>query len=267
LDGIGAKEVFRSGEGKINSLGRKMKRGLIELLKNSNSYVNSVNHIGESMDGGKILTHGLISCWTIGMLMRGGEIQINDTTFCDYSMGENMSGGEIKINHRIGGESPSTYPWSKSEGSSIGKNMSRGMIYIKGDVSNCSLGENMSGGEIVIEGRYNSDRKTDERSEDINIHIGRSMSGGRIIIKGQVYKYWKGKEFIPLPTERIGGRMTGGTITLEKYCYRGSTSLYRRPKFLKDPNSVNSLLELFSNYIPGGWFMPNIYAKRLVLEK
>jgi len=113
----------------------------------------------------------------------------------------------------------------------------------------------------------NSDRKTDERSEDINIHIGRSMSGGRIIIKGQVYKYWKGKEFIPLPTERIGGRMTGGTITLEKYCYRGSTSLYRRPKFLKDPNSVNSLLELFSNYIPGGWFMPNIYAKRLVLEK
>ena len=52
-----------------SDLRRKMKRGLIELLKNSNSYVNSVNHIGESMDGGKILTHGLISCWTIGMLM------------------------------------------------------------------------------------------------------------------------------------------------------------------------------------------------------
>ena len=199
---------------------------------------DNINYLGKKMKGG-----------LIEIVWREGSIHIDP----DFGhVGESMEGGKISVIHEKD-------EWVS--GNTIGKNMKGGRIYF-GDIVFCedSIGENMSGGEIIIEGGYkgyNFDQKKDEYFENTNMHIGKSMSGGRIVIKDQVYEYWEGKNFTPIPLERIGENMTGGTIILEKYCYRGGTSLYRRPKFDMKTISVTS----------GGWFMPNIYSKRLVIER
>ena len=275
LDGFYGSSRFSSDN--INYLGKKMKGGLIEIVWREGSiHIDpDFGHVGESMEGGKISVIHEKDEWvsgnTIGKNMKGGRIYFGDIVFCEDSIGENMSGGEIIVGHEkekhgcihaksLKFSSYRSFGVPRYGGGNVGKNMRDGRIHINGDVENYSIGENMSGGEIIIEGGYkgyNFDQKKDEYFENTNMHIGKSMSGGRIVIKDQVYEYWEGKNFTPIPLERIGENMTGGTIILEKYCYRGGTSLYRRPKFDMKTISVTS----------GGWFMPNIYSKRLVIER
>lgn len=143
---------FEKPEGKLDFVGKGMRKGLIEVNGNAGSY------LGQDLGGGKIMVRGSVQAYA-AVGQRAGTITVQGDAgdFLGGALpGDNkgMRGGIVQV--------------MGNAGDRIGDNMRRGFILIQGNVGNY-LGSRMIAGTIITMGR-------------VGRHPGYGMRRGSILI-------------------------------------------------------------------------------------
>lgn len=136
LEGIDSQSIrFENPQGKIDSVGKGMSQGLVEVLGDAGSY------LGMEMRGGKVRVFGSVDAYA-ACEMRDGEIQI-DGNAGDF-LGAALPGDKKGMR---GG-----YVFVKgAAGDRVGDHMRRGLILIEGEAGHY-LGSRMTAGTVIVGG-------------------------------------------------------------------------------------------------------------------